>query len=245
MSNEMFSIKMRANKQENGKEIHISGAEKIITQERLETCVQQLLQRALTHSKGNPDGINIKLERIQEDEILHLQALPVRKVEVQTPQEGLQVIADLLKELGLEQGERYLSLLKASYGMRGAMLLHVDTLERLEPNQERGIRATYMDVENYEDDRSEKNHFKEALVLATKVAHHPNIVGEICISDDPDYVTGYFASKQHGYVRITKLKEPGCPDGGRIFLFRGTAEEAADCIHYLEKEKVLVNVEAN
>ena len=126
--------------------------------------------------------------------------------------------------------------------MRGAMLLDVDTMKRLEPDGKRGIRATYMDMLDDGDDRSQKNHFKEALVLATKVASHPNIVGEICISDDPDYVTGYFASREMGYVRITKLKEMGCPDGGRIFLFRGREEEAQECIRYLEHQKMLVRI---
>ena len=55
-------------------------------------------------------------------------------------------------------------------------------------------------------------------------------------------MTGYFASKELGYVRITKLKEMGCPDGGRIFLFRGSEEEADDCIRYLEHQKMLVRI---
>ena len=76
--------------------------------------------------------------------------------------------------------------------------------------------------------------------LALKI--DKNILGELCISDDPDYVTGYFASKELGYVRITKLKEPGSPNGGRIFLFRGSEEEARACIRYLEREKVLVHL---
>lgn len=57
------------------------------------------------------------------------------------------------------------------------------------------------------------------------MSNTPHIIAEICIFDDPDYVTGYVASKQTGYVRITKLKEIGNPDGGRIFLYRGQREE--------------------
>ena len=33
-----------------------------------------------------------------------------------------------------------------------------------------------------------KNHFQEALVLASKVAHAPHSMAEICISDDPEAV---------------------------------------------------------
>ena len=36
---------------------------------------------------------------------------------------------------------------------------------------------------------------KEALILASKL-HHAHIIAEVCISDDPDYTTGYFASEK-------------------------------------------------
>ena len=74
------------------------------------------------------------------------------------------------------------------------------------------------------------------------MAHHPNIVAELCISDDPDYVTGYIAAKEIGYVRITTLKPLGSSDGGRVFLFRGNQAELADCIDYLQHQKVLVQM---
>jgi 6-carboxyhexanoate--CoA ligase len=85
-----------------------------------------------------------------------------------------------------------------------------------------------------------KNHFREALILATKAAHAPCVVGEICLSDDPDYVTGYVASKKLGYIRFTKLKKTGDPGGGRILLYRGGDEDLAECIRYLQKQPVLV-----
>ena len=105
--------------------------------------------------------------------------------------------------------------------MRGAVLLDADTLERLEPDLERGVRATMMDAA--ESDSGAhcspcKNHYAEAMVLAAKVANAPGLVAELCISDDPDYVTGYIASKTLGYVRIAPLKKVGSPFGGRIFL---------------------------
>lgn len=85
-----------------------------------------------------------------------------------------------------------------------------------------------------------KDHYAEAIVLATKVAHAPNLIGEICISDDPDYVTGYVASKTTGYTRITKMKELGSENGGRIFLYRGRREDVAKTISFLEKQPVIV-----
>ena len=242
MEEKMYSIKMRAGQKAGQRERHISGAEKIVSEDRLELCCRQLLDRALSHAKGEPDNIHIKIEKVHKQEIQYLDALPVTKYDVDTAEEGISRLRSLLLQSGLENADDILAKLDETYAMRGAMLLHVDTMERLEPKHDRGIRATYMDMADKEDDRREKNHFKEALVLATKVCNHPGIVGEICISDDPDYVTGYFASKRFGYVRITKLKEPGSPNGGRIFLFRGTKEEAKDCMQYMEGQKVLVKL---
>lgn len=242
MSTDLYSIKMRASRKENGREMHISGAEKIVEQDSLQAICTQLLERAMHHSKGKADFINLKVERVAAEDVMYCDALPVTTCEVTTAEEGRAKILELLDRSGIPNGREILEQLKNTWGMRGAMLLDADTLERLEPDKERGVRATYMDAAGTGDDRSQKNHFKEALVLATKVANHKNIIGEICISDDPDYVTGYFASKELGYVRITKLKEMGCPDGGRIFLFRGKPEEADDCIRYLEHQKMLIRL---
>ncbi len=241
---ERYSIKMRASKEELGQRQHISGAEKIVTEENLESYCTGLLKRALNHSKGKPDFINLKIEAIEESELQHLEALPVTKVETHTVAEGKSVVRSYLEKLQLEHIDEILAMWEKSYAMRGAMILNVETLERMEPNPERGVRATYMDAVTRDGAEMSlnKNHFNEALVLATKVANHPNIVGELCISDDPDYVTGYIASKAFGYVRITTLKPFGSSQGGRIFLFRGNKEALEDCIHYLEKQKVLVQI---
>lgn len=66
------------------------------------------------------------------------------------------------------------------------------------------------------------------------------IIGEICISDDPEYVTGYVSSKEIGYRRITKMKRMGSEKGGRIFLFRGTDAEEQKAIDFLQNQHVIV-----
>ena len=236
----LYSLKMRAEKSA-GKREHVSGAEKILQEEELPEHLVALLSRALHHAKGRADFVNFKVESIAPEAVEHLPALPVSTVEVETPAEGRRVIIDALGKLGLKNGEAILAKFSETYGMRGAMLLDADTLERLEPDAERGLRATYMDAERAAKGASDcKNHFAEAVVLATKVVHAPHIVAEICVSDDPDYVTGYVAAQSFGYRRITKLKEAGSPDGGRIFLYRGPRDGVADTIRYLEKQCVLV-----
>lgn len=241
---ERYSIKMRASREEDGRKIHISGAEKIVTEEEVKEYCSCLLERALKHSKGKPDFINLKIEAVQEEEILYLPALPVTTVETRDETQGHSVVADYLEKLGVKRIEEILSVWEQSYSMRGAILLDCDTQKRLEPDKERGVRATYMDGEERQRNQAcaGKNHFHEALVLATKVVSHPNIVAELCISDDPEYVTGYIASREIGYVRITKLKPMGSNKGGRVFLFRGSEGEKEDCIRYLQEQKVLVQM---
>lgn len=238
-----YSLKMRASRNTlHGRE-HISGAERILTREELPLHASALLSRAMQHAKGEPDFVSMKVESISEEEISHLPALPVTTIEVRSAAEGHHRLISLLDKLGIKNGAAILARLQETYAMRGAMLLDAATMKRLEPDPKRGIRATYMDAARVcrMIPTDAKQHFKEALVLATKVANAPHIIAEICISDDPDYVTGYIASKTLGYVRITKLKETGSPDGGRIFLYDGAHEDVNETIAYLEKKCVLVH----
>lgn len=238
----LYSMKMRASREENGQSQHISGAEKILSETELGDNAAALLSRALHHAKGRADFINLKIEATSPEEITYIEALPVSTVDVANAAEGQQTILNYLSKLGIPNGAAIMRQFSNTYEMRGAMLLDADTLERLEPDPDRGLRATYMDAEHTPARQAGdcKNHFQEAIVLASKVVSAPHIVAEICMSDDPDYVTGYVAAPSIGYVRITQLKAMGCPDGGRIFLYRGPRKEVPACIEYLEKQKVLV-----
>lgn len=244
----LYSVKMRASEGET----HISGAEKIVSEEDLEVCISGLVKRAQTHSKGTPDFINIKIEKINKEEISILNPLKVTTIDSKSKEEGWLVIENILSKLGVKIGQDILKNFQYTFNMRGAMLLDVKTMMRLEPDKKRGIRATNMDFEDMRIDSLNKEiganiHFKEALVLATKVVSHPNILAEICVSDDPEYTTGYIASKEFGYVRITNLKDLGDERGGRIFLFNGLEEQVQGCIDYIQKKHVLVknNIELN
>ena len=248
----IYSLKMRASKHTGSVQEHVSGAEKILPQQELPQQMEALLSRALHHAKGKADFINLKIEAISSENLQYIEALPVSTHEAANPAEGRQFMCQIMRELGLtpDKCQKILELFQATYGMRGAMLLDVDTLERLEPDQQRGIRATYMDSIAPKGETKAicdgKNHFQEALVLASKVLSAPNIIGELCMSDDPDYITGYIATRDKGYIRITQLKEMGCPDGGRIFLYRGPKSQVEDCIKYLQEQRVLVkNIPAN
>ena len=241
-----YSLKMRASQQvgegDQKHEQHISGAERIVSRDAVEAVCSAMAHRALTHSKGDPDFINIKIEKVCEKDIQILKALPVTRIDVDTWQQGLDKAFELVGEAAAGIREKLPELLQATFPMRGAMLYDIATGTRLEPDQQRGVRATYMDALHSSTVDSCKNHFNEAIVLATKVANAPGMVAELCISDDPNYITGYVASKELGYVRIMKMKEMGDENGGRIFLFDSRKASAEECIEYLQKKKVLVEV---
>ena len=241
-----YSLKMRASQHvgegENSHEQHISGAERIVGRDSVEAVCAAMVRRAMTHSKGDPDFINVKIEKVHESDIQVLKSLPVTRVDVDTWQEGLEKAFGLVGDAAAGIREKLPELLRETFPMRGAMLYDIATGNRLEPDHERGVRATYMDALHSSEVDGCKNHFNEAIVLATKVANAPGMVAEFCVSDDPNYVTGYVASKELGYVRIMKMKEMGDENGGRIFLFDSRKASAEECIEYLQKKKVLVNV---
>ena len=243
---EYYSLKMRASQQvgegENAHEQHISGAERIVGRDSVEVVCSAMVRRAMTHSKGDPDFINVKIEKVCENDIQILKALPVTRVDVDTWQQGLNRAFEMVGEAATGIREKLPELLRETFPMRGAMLYDIATGTRVEPDHQRGVRATYMDALHSSEVDGGKNHFNEAIVLATKVANAPGMVAELCISDDPNYVTGYVASKELGYVRIMKMKEMGDENGGRIFLFDSRKASAEECIEYLQKKKVLVEV---
>ena len=77
-----YSLKMRASQHVGEGELkheqHISGAERIVGRDSVEAVCSAMVRRAMTHSKGDPDFINVKIEKVHESDIQILKALPVR-----------------------------------------------------------------------------------------------------------------------------------------------------------------------
>jgi len=227
-----YNVKMRAEK--DGR--HISGAERIVGENEIESALHDLVKRAKEHPNGEAENITVKIYKIKR-EIITIPPLNITESQIRSPEEARALLSKELENLGLSSKE-ILNLFYSLKSMRGAVLLDTKTLKRLEPKQERGIRATCMDYEG--NAGSAKNHFKEALCLASKVASCPYIIGELCASDDAEYTTGYFASSKRGYIRIPNIKQKGDVRGGRIFLFSGEQENVKECIDYIENHPVFV-----
>ncbi|MFN3947573.1 MAG: 6-carboxyhexanoate--CoA ligase, partial [Aquificaceae bacterium] len=181
-------------------------------------------------------------------------ALPIRSYDFKSVEESHGFAIDMLSKEGIskDMALKGLELLKRGPNpkggnMRGAVLLDINTGERLEPDPERGIRTVRFDWKDREyikrllKERGIKKFYLErlldALALATKNIYC-GVIAELCWSDDPLYTTGYTAGKNIGYVRIKPMKEEGNPIGGRVyFVKRNSLGETMAC---LEKKAMLI-----
>lgn len=228
---------MRAS--ENGR--HISGAEEITSVNRVGQLVQRMAERAAQHPKGEPGRIAITVERIAPETIHRVAALPVVEISATSCSEAERVAQKLTGRHTAHAADVWESLVNVR-DMRGAMLIDADTGLRLEPDPRRGVRLSRMGLAQELDGKSSrelgwKSAPQEALVLASKALSHPDVVAEICISDDPEYTTGYVADAS-GYHRIEHMKEHGSLRGGRALLCRTKNCDAL--IDYLENTPVVV-----
>ena len=238
---ELYSVRMRAAQggpHEKGGH-HISGAERIVKLEEVGAIAQSLADRALHHSKGTADFINITVDLIPPEKIRYIDCLKVEEHKTSCISESHQLAADLLQgpNISEEAVLKAISLLKGlDKSMRGAMLVDAITGERLDTGN-RGVRVSHMDsFDSYA--LGDNEHMREALVLASKVQSADGIVGELCWSDDPDYTVGYVACNGL-YHRIPNMKELGSNIGGRVFFVRSDIDSES-VIEYLERAPVLV-----
>lgn len=229
---------------------HISGAERIAAPEHLDTLSASLTRRALDHSKGIPDEIHITIEAIRPESVRHLPLPDMTTVQVVDVATGRQAArAELLRAgVGSAAIDQAMDTLASGAGMRGAMLIDAESGARLEPDRQRGVRASRMDLAPDAEGELhtllasrglDNAHVREALVLASKVMHLPGFVAELCWSDDPDYSAGYVCTPGRGYVRYPQLKSLGDPHGGRAFFVRGDQFNGAAVLTYLEQTPVL------
>ncbi|MEK6691100.1 MAG: 6-carboxyhexanoate--CoA ligase [Nitrospirota bacterium] len=245
-----FSLRMRASMDG----MHISGAERILSEDKLPSELVSLFNRAINHGIGTPDEIYFSVEEIKED-ILFAGSLPISTILTEGSEDSRRKTKELLKLHNISEktiSKAFNDISKGaspdSKNMRGAIVIDIDTGERLEPDPYRGVRVSRMDIcEEAEDTLSiemkridtEGLRVKEALILATKVSM-AGTVAELCWSDNPDYTTGYVASKRYGYVRFPDLKKKGDIKGGRAFFFKGQVSDIYSYINFLQKRPVLI-----
>jgi 6-carboxyhexanoate--CoA ligase len=235
---------MRASKNS----VHVSGAEGIYEKNDILDIVREYTERALTHDKGRADEVRLTVEELKEKP-RRIFSLPLCTLNTKNPEAGRKAAGKILSSVGITDRaiEEAFNSLTMGITMRGAMLMDIEGV-RLEPDLLRGVRVTRMGITGNADTILSKQlaklglnniTVKEALILASKVHRYPMVLGEICISDDPNYTTGYIAGRSFGYIRLPNIKKRGVQYGGRAFFVTGG--EVKELIKYLQMTPVLID----
>ncbi len=233
------------------RESHISGAEGLYELPEIEKIMKEYVLRAMNHSRGMPEKVVITLEEVKEKP-LGASVLPFSTVRCDSPDTAADVIKELLSDAGISQRaiRTGMKVVTARYAMSGAALVLSRSAYRAEPDGERGIRVSRLgitrDAEKSLSRRLARKRIntttvREAIILASKVASCRGTMAELCVSDDPDYTTGYVASRKLGYVRIPHIKRKGSVRGGRVFFIDENAD-VERIIGYLERSPVIVGM---
>lgn len=240
----LYSVRMRAS----ARGLHISGAEGIYSATDIIQMVQKYTERAFSHKKGRADEIHITVEEIKEKPQL-ISSLPLSTLNIRNPVVAKNAATEILSRVGIKERavEEAFNAINTGVTMRGAMLMDIEGV-RLELDLLRGVRVTRMGISKNASAKLSKllhrhnldnYRVKEALILSSKVNQHPMVIGELGISDDPNYTTGYVATRKYGYVRLPHIKKRGIPYGGRAFFITGG--EIKELIKYLQRTPVLIN----
>lgn len=235
---------------------HVSGAERIVREGEIDAVMGELVKRALSAGQGKPDSVTVTLDSLTGREIVHLSPLPISTVACPSVSESHERAAEELVRVGVSEQVAMAALLAITAGaspdggnMRGAMVVDAATGRRIEPDMARGVRARAVDYdEGFRSVFAAELNLKglvhprvmEAVAVATKVANAPGCMAELCISDDPAYLTGYVASKVNGYVRITPMKAPGDSFGGRAFFVDRASFDHSEFYRYMRETPVLI-----
>jgi 6-carboxyhexanoate--CoA ligase len=249
-----LSVRMRAE----SAGAHLSGGERLVPAAHGPAVARSLLLRASHHAEGMATRVVLTVDVVEERDIRRVPALRVRTLPMPSVCAGREESRRLLGAAGVSgaAAERALALLTRGANpdggnMRGALLMEKDTGERLEEDPCRGVRVSVVDMAPGDRawlqaavrGRVTGDRFRDALILASKVAAVEGIVAELCWSDDPTYTAGYVASRTLGYVRLCPLKEPDVPLGGRVYFVNTSCFERDADIRFLESVPVLVTID--
>ncbi len=248
----LYSIRMHASSDKG----HLCGTERVVPKELLHVISAGMVDRAMKREEDGLVSVSIRVDAVEFGSIRKISLLPIQTLSTEDPKRAEEEALRLLTSAGVSRYAARMALKAIASGpspeggnMRGSMILHAERGDRLEPDPERGVRVSRMDLtaEAREDlwrllDKRNMRHPRvlEAVVLASKVAAVTGIIAEVCRSDDPDYTTGYVASPRFGYVRIPNMKQSGDSMGGRA-LFVANKDFLQTLIDELERTPYLIS----
>ncbi len=240
----LVSLKIRASFR--GK--HVSGSERIVPFSVVNKAIDKLCNK--TKNK-NVDYISFKVKPIKEKPILVEKTLKIERIEFRTYEEANQKAVELLSSITGIKKEKLKELINLVHtgaspdreNMRGAMIVN-QNCERIEIDRYRGVRTVNVDYIHRRSvlrkllEKGLTERTLDALALTTKNMLYPYMIAEYCISDEPDYTTGYISTKDT-YYRFTPLKEKGNPKGGRIYFVKNNID-INDFYRFLQEKPVLI-----
>ena len=240
----LFSIKARSSKEG----LHISGAERIVEEEKIDSTVMEILKKV---RRNEADFISIKIEKLKVNPIVIDKTLCIKNISFNNYIEANRYVLNILKDITGIDEKRLNHLIDLIHNgaspngenMRGAMIVNQNG-ERIELDRYRGVRTRNIDFIDREKilKKLQKSGYTErtldALAISTKNSLNENIIAEYCISDEDDYPIGYLAVKNK-YLRINPLKKMGNRFGGRIYFVKNNID-IPKLYDYLENYPVLI-----
>ena len=162
----LYSIRMRGAEggphEEGGR--HISGAERIVEESDLESVAVSLIHRALHHSKGKSDFINIRIDAVHDEDIAYVDCIAIDEHQTESVKESHELAKELLQSVVAHKAveHAFTELGQLPGNMRGAILIDANTGVRLDQDTMRGVRVSHMDACGNET-RFMNVHMREAL----------------------------------------------------------------------------------
>lgn len=193
-------------------DIHISGAETMCEFDDLENYLKKHFNKAFYHENGTIDFLNLKIEKVKEP-IQILRVLPV----IEDLDDTLEQLAKQtgVSEYALNKGFEYI---KNDINYSGAIILSARTGHRLDNTGNRGIRVSNLAFKTCKRNGEISERVKDARALATCMNTFEGVKAELCVSDDLNYTTGYYASSKLGYHIIFNIKKKATRQVGRIIF---------------------------
>ena len=142
----LYSVKMRSSlggtHGKGGR--HISGAERIVSEDLVDETVISMMRRAREHERGCADFIQVKVEEVPDAAVSYCLMLPLYQIDTSEKSEGHRAAeAELIRAgvspLAARRGIASLEALEDS--MRGAIVMDAETGERLDAAESAGSAA--------------------------------------------------------------------------------------------------------
>ncbi len=256
LQEDLFSIRMRAFSGER----HLSGGEDLVGRGALAERLLALTEQGLNSTRNTdriPPSLNIRIEPVEKDSVVRGTLLPVHCLESSSHQETVSFLSATMETIGRREAidpvplwSHFRRLIEGSEeGLSGASFLFPGG-DRWIP-EGRGVRVTHFGIlpsirqslleEANQHPSGSGRRFIDALQIASKIQSFPSSLLEICISDNPEYTTGYMAIRNFGYLRLPHIKSAGDPSGGRLILLSKELDEEGqnEVVSFLSRTPVL------